>query len=158
MLYGLAATVAGCASGPRPATVPDEADYGWTYRTSYGIGDPERPIAIYGPPESAALLILECDPAARLLHLLMIDVDPFEGMRPIVISAHGAVWLGQQRLEQPDGSTIARASIPLGHAVLDSVAAARTPIVIEAGGGRSALRADPVAARVVRECRAAAPG
>ncbi|HEX8525348.1 hypothetical protein [Allosphingosinicella sp.] len=143
----LAALLAGCASVSPPAE-----ELSWYYRDGYGTGDPERPIGLYGLPETSAFYIFECVPHERALEIISVDVEEFAGARPIAVRVGNAEWRGVERMDPPDGQAMSRASIPLGHPVLDAVAAGRGPIRVD--GGR--LSGGEVPARVVRECRALA--
>jgi hypothetical protein len=137
--------LAGCATaGPGP---------GWSYRTNYGVGDPDRPIAVYGWPETLASFALECDVDRRALLLVGLDVTPFTGSRPITVAARRAIWTGSEIADPPDLIATSQTLIPLDHLVVDAVAAG-APIRLRTGEGTSVLKSGPAPVRVARECRA----
>ena len=126
--------------------------YDWNYRTNYGVGDSERPIGIYGPPETAAVYILECVPTKRSIEFISLEVEPFEGTRPISLSSARATWRGDEAMDPPDLQAMSRATIPLDHPIFDEIAKGAAIGVI-ALDGVDKLAGGAIPARVVRECR-----
>jgi|GEM_PF-2669633 len=130
------------------------ADYRWFYRDSYGAaGAAGEPIALYGPPETSALYVFECHSAARAIGIVSVDVEPFEGSRPLGLRVGRARWSGEERMSDGDGQELSRAMVPLDHPVLDEIAAGRGPIRIVHPQGVAPLPAGEPPARVVGECR-----
>jgi len=146
---GAALLLAACAT-TRP--MPD--DHRWYYRDSYGTAaDADQPIGLYGPPETSALYILECRRAERAIALVSVDVEPFEGSRPLGLRVGRARWSGEERMGNSDGYDMSRAMVPLDHPVFDAIAAGRGPIRVVHPAGTAPLPGGEVPARVVRECR-----
>ena len=118
---------------------------------------PAAPVALYGRAESEADLVLECLPAARAIAFRTVDVDPFEGTRPIRIRVGLARFEGSERLEAPDGIPIARAVVPIDAPVVAALAEGRSPIAITVGRRTGRIPNGPEVARMVRDCRAMMP-
>ena len=135
------------------ATSPGADELSWYYRTSYVSGEPERPIGLYGLPETSPDYVLECAPQERSIHFVSIDIV-FEGSRPIAIAAGRARWTGTEHADPPDVYATSRAVIPLSSPVWDAVERGR-PIHIIGPDGTGVLEGGPIPARVVRECREA---
>lgn len=138
------ALLAGCALTPRSG----EASR-WLYRTA----DAGQPMALYGPPESEAFLVLECLRPERAIAFRTVDVEPFAGTRPITIRIGTARFVGAEQLEPGEGMAISRSLIPLAHAVVDELARGRGPLIVGAAGRRGRVPGGDVLVRLVAACR-----
>ncbi|WP_439533674.1 hypothetical protein [Polymorphobacter sp.] len=137
--------LAGCT-----ATAPETS--GWIYRTSLGeAGEAERPIALFGPSETIADVILECRRDG--LALVVVESDMVEGARPIRLGAGRARFAGTERLDPEDAVPTATTLVPRTDPLLAALAAGAA-LRVDSATGHFTLPGGAVPARVARECAA----
>ena len=145
-----------CAAGQRERPEARQSGFGWYYKANTGVGADDGPLALYGSPRTLASHLFACGKRRGALEFAEIEVEPFRGKREITLSAGGAAWTGIDELDPPGGVPISRVRIPLGHGLVDAIAAGASAIVIRRGSRRGyGLPNHPIVGRVIRECRAA---
>ena len=139
------------------ATVPmsnPSGDTRWSYKPDSGVGVQDGPMALHGEEGTLAFYIVACDKAGAALEFSDIEVEPFDGKRPIRFKVADVIWSGFEVLDPPDLVAISRSRIPLAHPIVTSIEDGASPIVVKSRGEREyRLPNDPVIGRVVRECR-----
>lgn len=146
----LASAMSGCA------TVPAASRFDWTYKANGGAGPHDGPLALWGEPRTMAFHVFRCNAPERSLEFEDIEVEPFEGIRPIRFEAGGQAWSGEERMRPPDGVPVSVARLPLDHPLVTALERGTSPIRIAGAGGTFDLPSHRSIRRVIRECRAAA--
>jgi hypothetical protein len=126
----------------------------WSYKADDGRGPASGPLALWSKPETMAFNVLRCNARERLLEFEDIEAEEFAGGRPIRFEAGGRTWVGEERMEPPDGVPVSVARLPLDHPVVTAIARG-APIRISGTAGTFLLPNHRVVRRVIRECRSA---
>lgn len=146
VLVMLVLPAAGCATG-RPL--------GWIYKPDNGVGIADGPLALWGEDGTLAFSIIRCNAADRVLEIEELEVEPFDGARPVRIAAANFEWSGTEQMDPPDGVAVSRIRVPLDVSLWTAVEAGHR-LTINRASDQQSLPSGPEVGRVIAECRTAA--
>lgn len=145
----LGLVIAGCATAPA-GDVPQ-----WYSAAGDGTGAEKGPTALWGLPSTLAFHALRCNARERTLKFEDIEVEAFEGGRPVRVEAGGEVWSGEERMEPADAVPGSSFGLPIDHPVVSAIARG-APMRISGSSGSLELSSPGPVRSVVRECRSKA--